>query len=155
MTPQTRSKVVEKRIISATKEDWVTINSFLFNLQIQVPIYPFDTKRFINSNTGLASLSFDSLVKLSDGERFLIIQKLLNTFGLMVTTGEDGVSICSLNEDFSTEQFNVLDQVYKRYISSMGFKNQKSSVITLDLVELEGDLVLNEDVKIDSKIDFV
>lgn len=161
MTPQTE-KVVEKRIITASKEDWQRINSFLFDLNIQVPVYPFDIKRFVNSNTGLTALSFNSLVKLTDNERFLIIQKLLSTFGLKIATGEDGISIWPLEEQFSTEQFNLLDQVYKRYISSISFKNQKlsSEIVLSDSVEdvdqnnvtddisddvLEGDLVLNED----------
>ena len=102
------------------------------------------------------------MVKLTDNERFLIIQKLLSTFGLKIATGEDGISIWSLEEQFSTEQFNLLDQVYKRYISSISFKNQKlsSEIVLSDSVEdvdqnnvtddisddvLEGDLVLNED----------
>ena len=161
MTPQTE-KVVEKRIITASKKDWQRINSFLFDLKIQVPVYPFDIKRFVNSNTGLTALSFNSLVKLTDNERFLIIQKLLSTFGLKIATGEDGISIWPLEEQFSTEQFNLLDQVYKRYISSISFKNQKlsSEIVLSDSVEdvdqnnvtddisddvLEGDLVLNED----------
>ncbi len=79
------NSMVEKRVITTTTDNWEQLSSILFKMGVEVPINPFDSKKFVNSRIGLSLLDFNKLRDLEDHLKVLLVNKLLDDFGIKIS----------------------------------------------------------------------